>query len=540
MLDFLPSDKLIRLTACAALLHCAWPSGQALAQSSQLQSAQAQKFRIDSVRIEGNTLLPDSVLDPLIAKLPGEARSLSDLAHAAAAVQRAYREAGYGGVVAFVPEQQTAAGGFVIRVIEGKLATVRLSGNQHFEADNLRAGLPSLREGQTPRISEIDRDIQLSNENPAKKLQVTLLAGHNPGEVDAEVRIHDRKPVQFMLGADNTGSDLTGRSRVSVSLQHANLSGRDDVLAAQYQTSPEQADRVTVLGLSYRIPLYARASSLDLLFAYSDVSNVTVPTAAGPLAFSGKGGVFGLRHNWHFERVGEYDHRLGLGLDWRDYRNGCSFAALGSAGTAACGPAAVSATALPLVLSYTGQQQSWGINASLFANAGGSSQATFDAARPGAKRNFLKTRFSAFGSVPITDGFALHGRLDLQLSGDALLSGEKFGIGGASTVRGYAERELSGDYGHAFGLELRAPLVGEALRVQPHLFIDQGRVANHLAAPCGQGSDAACRLASAGVGIRFAAGRDVSASLEWGHALRDGISTEKHQGNAHFSMQILF
>lgn len=488
------------------------------------------EFQINSVQVDGNTLLPASMVDAAFAGLTGPGRTLRDLSQAAARLQRRYRDAGYGGVLAFVPPQQLDGGTVLIRVVEGRLAEVRIEGNQHFSSQNIRSGLPGLREGSTPRVPEVDRDIQLSNENPAKALKVTLLAGSRPGEIDAEVRVQDRDPLRYSLALDNTGGEQTGRYRLTAGLQHANISDRDDILNAQFQTSPGHSDQVKVLGLGYRLPRYSSATSLDLFYAHSDVDNGITQTLAGPLAFAGQGRVFGARGNLHLERIGAYDHRIGLGLDWRTYDNDCAFLDLGALGSAACGSAAVSTQVLPLILSYTGQAQSsrlaWGGNASLFANLGGSSSKTFDAARPGARRNFFKARLSGFGEVQLPYGLAFRGDLEAQFSPHALLSGEQFGIGGAGSVRGYLERELAGDQGHALRLELRGPaFTGAGLKLRPHLFVDQGRVVKRQGAACGAGGATACQISAAGAGLRMDIGPAATASFEWGRARQDAIQT---------------
>lgn len=539
-----PRRNRLLVTSCALLLLL---NPLAYAQpAAQVSPASApMAFRIDAVRVEGNTLLPAATLDSMLADLPGSSRTMSDLNEAAVRLQRAYRDAGFGGVVAFVPPQTLGDGSVLIRVVEGKLAKVSVKGNRHFSDSNVRAGLPSLRAGFTPVVPAVDRDIQLSNENPAKDLKVTLTAGAKPGEIDAEVLVQDKNPLRFSLGYNNSGNESTGRHRLAVGIEHANLSDRDDVISAQFQTSPGHFDQVKVYGLGYRLPVYARAATLDAFLAHSDVSNGITQTVIGPLAFAGKGTVLGVRGNLHFDRLGDYDHRLGLGLDWRDYDNDCSYLSLGSLGEAACGPAAVSSHVLPLILSYTGQvqgvQSAWGINASLFANLGGSEQSSFEAARPGAIKHFYKTRFSAFGQLQLPAGFALAGNLEAQYSPHALISGEQFGVGGAGSVRGYMDRELAGDYGHAIRAELLGPVFSkDELSLRPLLFVDHGRVAKRKGATCGAAGQASCRITGAGAGLRLSLSDRATASVEWARAQDDAIQTSSGDTRAHVAIQIVF
>jgi hypothetical protein len=106
-----------------ALLASYWTS--ALAQTAPAEAAPVERFVVKAVRVEGNTLLPETKLSAIGARLVGSERTLGDLRQGAALVQQAYRDAGYGGVVAYIPEQELAEGTVIIRVVEGKLARVR-------------------------------------------------------------------------------------------------------------------------------------------------------------------------------------------------------------------------------------------------------------------------------------------------------------------------------------------------------------------------------------------------------------------------------
>lgn len=495
------------------------------------------------VRVEGNTLLPEATLAALTAPLAGQTPDLPALNALAARIQAAYRDAGYGGVVAYVPPQESNDGVLVLRVVEGKLAAVRMSGNQHFSTANVRAGLPHLREGETPRVAAIDRDIQLTNSNPAKHANVSLLAGAKPGEIDADVVVSDESPLRYLIGYNNTGNGMTGRHRLSVGIEHANLFDRDHVATLQFQTSPSEPGRVRIYSGGYRIPLYAHAASFDAFVAHSSVNNGTTATTAGPLTFSGRGTIVGLRANRHLARIGEYDHQLTLGIDRRAYDDDC---ALGDFGAAGCGSAAVDVTTVPVSLAYTGQQsgaaQAYGFSASIATNAGGSAARTFEAARAGAKRRYVLSRFTAFYQQAITPRVSLQARAEVQASAHSLIAAEKFGIGGAASVRGYTERELSGDS----GLLLRIEAVGASidwdsgLRLRPYLFVDHGRVSNRGGLPC-RGVDAtSCHLTGAGFGARLTLPKRASATLDVARAMESGSTSAIGEVRAHAALNLAF
>jgi hemolysin activation/secretion protein len=474
----------------------------------------------------------------------GSERTLGDLRQGAALVQQAYRDAGYGGVVAYIPEQELAEGTVIIRVVEGKLARVRIVGNQRYDEANIRHSLPSLREGETPRVAAIDRDIQLANENPAKQVQVELTAGDKPTDIDANVALAEADPKRILLTLDNTGTPDTGLYRLSAGVQHANLWNRDHIGTLQYQTSPSEPSLVRIYSAGYRMPLYGYASTIDAYYAHSSVDNGTSVTPAGPLAFTGKGDFAGLHLNRYLPRRGEYDHRVTFGVDWRDYQNQCSLGTFGSAG---CGTAGASVTVLPISLAYTGQVQTpqtwWGASAAIGHNVDGSSQAAFDAARPGAKKEYDIFRLSAYAGHNLPAGFGVQARLSGQFSPDALIPGEQFGLGGAESVRGYFERELAGDYGFYVSLEgLGPPLVGrtdKSASVRPLVFFDYGHITNHKDTPCFR-TESSCTLSGVGFGLRLTLSRWLAGRLDVAYAIDDSTQTTAGTVRVHFALNAVF
>jgi hemolysin activation/secretion protein len=511
----------------------------------------APTVRVQRYEVTGNTLLPAEQIERALAVHVGE-RDLPGLRAAAQAVQALYREAGYGAVVAFVPEQTRADGVVTIRVIEGKVSKVEVVGATRFGEGNVRESLPSLVEGETPRVRRIDAQVQLANENPAKRTEVLLQPGANPGEVEARVQVEEQPPSRFTVGLDNTGNRQPGRLRANLGYQNANLFGRDQVLSLQAQVAPEKLDAVTVLSGNYRIPFYSAGMALDAYAAYSDVNGGSTPTAAGALQFAGKGRIAGLRLSTYLPRLGEIDQRLVLGLDHRDYDNDCSIAGLPPG---ACGPAGESVSVQPLAVEYIvqkGGRNAWGASIGLQHNlqigGGHAADSRFAAVRPGSAPHYTLLRLGLFSGLTLTDDWQLQTRLVGQATNDALVPGEQFGIGGAASVRGYDEREVTGDSGASASVELvgpnllglpspgGGPLRGGSLR--PVLFADVGWVRNRLGTPC-RVNETECSLAGVGAGLRYAAG-PLQAKLDVAYALRAGNRTDRHATRAHFSVSYSF
>jgi len=539
----------IRMALLAlGLLHLA------VAQPVQAQSpsptpppAAASEVQVEHFDIEGNTLLPIERIQQRIQPWLGQ-RTMGQLREAASAVQDLYRRAGYGGVVAFVPEQTVAGGRIRIRVVEGKLQQVEVIDNQHFSRENILASLPALQVGATPDVRRIDAQIQMANENPAKSLQLLLQPGREPGTVAAKLSVVEG-PVQRWSGRlDNTGGERTGRWRAALGWQHADLTGNDDVLSTEFQTSPGHWSEVRVLSLGYRVPFYAHSMALDGFAARSDVDGGTTQTAAGDLAFSGRGRVLGLRLSRYLERFGNIDQRLQLGLEQRDYLNDCSIAGLPPG---ACGGAGASVRLSPLSVGYTLQaagEYRVGLSASLAHNLGwggaNASADAFDRVRVGAKPGYTIGRFSATLAVPLLSFGTVEARGSVQYANRALVPGEAFGVGGAQSVRGYEERELNGDRGVRASLEYGSPNLlaalpgAEKIRLQAVAFADVGWVQQVGAEQCLAGRST-CRIGSLGFGLR-AGIPDSQIRLDVARAMAGGNPTRKGDWMLHLLMQQSF
>lgn len=512
---------------------------------------QSQSFSVKALKIEGNTLLPESKLMARIAHLIGEGRSLNDLVQGATAIQQAYRKAGYGGVVAFVPEQKLENGDVIIQVVEGKIDKVQISGNDERDEINILRSLPHLKQGETPVVKNIDRNIQMANENPTKKIRVALVAGARPGAIDADAKVTDERPLRLLFGVDSAGTPGTGNFRTNVGIQHTNLWNRDHIGTFQFQTSPTEPSRAQIYSVGYRIPFYNQFSAIDAFYAHSNVESLTsaAPLGVGPFGFTGKGDIAGFRAHRFLPRVGEYDHRVTFGWDWRHFNNNCAFQ--GNTGSAACDRLAADVTITPVSLGYVGQKDgpifSWGINTNISGNFGGSSQAIFNTARLDADKHYAVWRFFGFTNVNLPAGFGISTRVLAQYSPHALVPGEQFGIGGGGSamggfisVRGYREREIVGDYGASFNIEGLGPdfakiVNSESLSLRPLGFFDFGWAGNNHQAPCdAQGSS--CEIAGVGGGIRFAIGKKFSGRLDFGHALMDGNQKAAGTSRGHLAI----
>ncbi len=535
--------------AVMAVLLVAHPAHAQANQAAQ-ETAAAPRIRVDSFRISGNTLLPEVVLQNALAPFKGE-RTLAELKAAAAAVQAVYAEQGYGGVIAYVPPQQGEPGVATIEVLEGRIAHVTVVGNTRDSTAQVRRSLPKLQEGQTPRPAQLDAQVAQANQNGVRQLAVTLEPGAARGEIDARIGVTEVPTSRWSVGLDNTGTEQTGRSRANLGGQFGNLTGLDDLFSLQAQFAPEHLSRVAVLSAGWRFPIYSAGLTLDLMAAYSNVDGGTTGTVAGPLQFSGKGEVLGVKLGGALPRLGEFTQRLTAGVDHRVFLNDCSITGLPAG---ACGSSGASVAVTPMQLTYELQAPGQGdrpalalsVSAVANLNPGGphGAPADFQAVRPGADPDYQLVRVNGMAQFALPADWQVSLRGSGQGTGSGLVPGEQFGLGGANAVRGYEEREVTGDQGVFGSVELIGPNLAKSFasarldQLRLLAFFDGGRAWNKLGTAC-LGTQTRCTLASAGFGARLQAG-GWQLKLDLAEALKDGTLTHQHDAFLHFQLSYEF
>jgi hemolysin activation/secretion protein len=481
--------------------------------SPQALAAETVHFDIIRFEVSGNFLLDTNALAALVAPYSGTSRVYGDIQKALEAVEGAYRERGYGAVQVTVPEQELTQGVVRLDVTEAKVGKIIVTGNLHFDEDNILASLPGLKLGETPNARRLSESVQLANESPAKKIDVILGIGEKDGDLEARVEVKDEKPWAVFLSSDNTGTRDTGNDRTGVTLQYANLGNRDQAATIAYTSSVDRPQSTKVYSLSYRLPIYAWGDSVDLIVGQSDVAAATSDTVAGPLQFSGSGMVYALRYNLMLPRRGEYSHRVVLGVDQREYDNTCALD-----GQAVCGSGGADVTVRPLSLAYAGQLDSPGSSSSVSLSVAGnltggpnSRAADFSASRVDAGPHYAVFRGGLSHSQSVGNDWQVRGAISLQYSNDALVSGEQLGLVGSTAVRGFQERVVTADKGYFGTVEIYtpdlAPLFGNSGNLRLLGFYDFAHGSYNKTAP---GIYANEGVSSLGVGLRYALGRSVS------------------------------
>lgn len=523
-----------RLLAATVAVACACP---ALAQEG------VGRFDISGFRVEGNSLLDPAAVELLLAPFAGRGRDFGDVQMALEALEAEYRRRGYHVVQVVLPEQELNNGVVRLSVVETRIGRVRVEGNSEFDEANIRASVPGLQERRSPNLADVSSSLRLANENPAKKTSLQLQSGGKDDEIDAVLKVADEKPWRIGAAVDNAGNRATGEAQLTVQYQHANLGGRDHVMSLQYTTAIENPSDVSVYGVGYHIPLYAMGDSIDLFASYSDVNSGSVLAGIFNLNVAGKGTVAGVRYNQVLPRTGDYEARLSYGIDHKAFENNVRLSAAPGA------QLGNDITVHPLSIAYSGlwaaggNELSFGISALRNIPGGDKGHsADFELARRGADKHYRIFRYNASYARALPADWQLRLSLSGQETGDALIPGEQFGAGGATSVRGFAERDQSNDTGRLFNAEIYTPnlcgsVQGVAAQCRALAFFDTASLGRNKTQPGDPRNDS---IGSVGLGFRLALGKTLAMHLDYGHVVDGGAGKSDGDNRVHVKLAVSY
>lgn len=476
-------------------------------------SGATTRFTISGFELTGDIPLSSEDTTRVLAPFIGPDGTLLTLQKATAALEAELKAKGFALHRVSLPPQEVGAK-VTLNIVKFVIGKVTVTGLSRYSEANIRASVPELREGEAPNFGKLAIQTAIANQNPGKQLQVSLGESAEADKINAKLAVVESRPWNFSAGLSNTGSDATGNDRLSLVGGHSNVFDLDHQFAGAYTTSLERASDVKQLGLNYRIPLYRPGGVLGFSYTKSDVVG-----SFGTFNSTGAGQTFGVNYNHYLAPAGGRRSYLSIGLEEKQFDagkiNGATVFGQLDRGSR------------PLTLGYTARVESdaavWGYSTEVAANLPGNAGNDLAAYRSEdvriSKVNWIALRGSANYLSILPSGWWWGVRGQFQYSPDALIAGEQFGLGGASSVRGTGERVISGDSGLLSSLEVTTPELQPGLRLLG--FLDAGWLSNHnsVVNPNKPASD---QLVSAGLGLRYTSG-SYGFSAEWGRVLTGSV-----------------
>jgi hemolysin activation/secretion protein len=492
-----------------------------------------QTFDINEFRVLGNTVLPTIKVEQVVYPFLGPNKTIHTVEQARDALVAAYKEGGFGTAQVDIPEQTVDEGIVRLKVTEGHIEKVRISGAKYYSERRIMSELPSLKPGAVPQLPEFQAQLaRLASESRDRQITPVLKAGSEPGTVAIDLNVKDDLPVHASLQADNRYTADTAHVRLTGNVSYDNLFQRNESISLQYQTAPAAPSEVKLWALTYlgRTDIPALTWSA---YAIRSDSNVA---ALGTLNVIGNGRMFGGRLVRAIDAGPAAVQSFTFGVDYKDF------------GQTVVLPGDVNAASPIHYILWSGQYafnhfgerfqsiSSVAVNFG-FSGVGGDDE-EFQFKRSGATASFTYLRASTNLTWRLWRGISFVSKFSAQYSAEPLVNNEQFSLGGVDTVRGYLETEELVDSGVAGQFELHAPTwtIGP-VQAAFYGFYDRGigMVQQPLGSQIVLGT-VRTDLYSLGAGLRLTERHGFSGTFEWADPRVDGSRTIHGRGRGLFSI----
>ena len=230
-------------TNIPALLSTLRPTGTVTNAATEVYTTNAPPkptFKVDRYEVNGNTLLTPLELEGILTNFVGPKISVEQVVPAQKTLNLAYRRKGYVTVSTTLPPQKITNGVVQLKVIEGRLAEITVTGNRYFSSNNVMRALPSLRTNEMLQVQWFNPELDRANRNSDRQVYPEIIPGPEPGTSALMLKVKDRIPLHGRLEVNNQSTPGTPDMRVNTSVQYNNLWQYEHSLGAQYSFSPER------------------------------------------------------------------------------------------------------------------------------------------------------------------------------------------------------------------------------------------------------------------------------------------------------------
>lgn len=445
------------------------------------------------------------------------------------------KEQGRPVVDAYVPVQNVSNHAVQIVVITGEIDEIRVEGNKGFSENSYLKEL-YVQQGDEIDSEQLTEDLIWLNRDPFRSVKVAFERGRKTGKTNLVLVVEDEAPYRFFGGFENTGNDLTEMGRVFTGAQWGNAWGLRHRLSYQFTANPDFS-RVQSHSASYIVPLPWRH---DLVlfggYGWSDAE------LASGFNIAGRSYQGGMRYQIPLKDIDTYTHTFSLGADYKRTNNNIDFS--GTTITDAY------AEVIQGVAQYEARRpDAWGIT-DLDLQAvwspgnlsGRNNDQSLQTIRAHTQAQYAFTRMHAERNTYLPLGLRQRTAFSFQWASDNLMPSEQIGVGGMNSVRGFEERETSGDRGYVLQAELYTPTVTASNvfkdtdywgDLQGLVFYDMGRAVKQK--PTNTEKHARV-FSSAGVGARFRYQNYLTLNADVGVQLKEKEFNAERSQRAHIYM----
>lgn len=473
------------------------------------------QVQVKAFAFSGNTVLSQEQLQAIAQPHLKPMMTLAEIQDIAELITQRLRADGYLVASAVVPAQKVKDGVVRIDILEGKLESLRIIGNQRYAEERLQSYLAPVQQEAALTDRALERSLLLLNELPGVTARGTLAPGKQYGTSELDVEITEKR-YRAAVGLNNYGSPELGRARADLSFEafnplgygdHASLrliESNNDLLrlgrfAYDFPIAPAWRAALAVARVDYRVA--GAFTALDL-----KGNSLTRDASVGYAWVRSRGA--SLTWNLGVRDVRTDQSSLGQSLGGNDVRLGYTS-----------------------LVGYT----TWGggLTSGVLVLAGNGRNEPAPGTPGNAVR--LKTDIDATHTRPLPWELEISQRVALTLSPATLPDTEKFSLGGPDSVRAFPIAQLRGDEGLLSVSELRRRFQVAGVPGYAGVFFDYGAMRlRQPMLPAQRDSLSGAGLTAAVMNQRF------RVKVDYAHAFGSDVPADGRRSRVWASLTLFF
>lgn len=449
------------------------------------------KFRLVKINYVGSTIFSKEELDSFHKDLIGKTLTIEDIRKVAAAIEARYHRAGFFLTRVFLPPQQVKNSEFQIQIIEGYIDSVSVEGATEGLARRLSTALEPLTRRRPAELAALEDALLRLNDMPGLSISGLLRASRQFGASQLIIQVQPRE-VGAQLSLANMGSLAIGPWIAQLGLQAYGIGPSPDELLGQFSWTPGSPEMKTI-GFRYSVALgtQGRQWSLGLSHALVHPGGQFLP-----LKLKSESSTVSSKFRYPIHRTLAASSYIEWGLNLQQSQS------------ATQGERLVRDQLITQFLGLSGLAQTRSLGqfaGSLQISHGYAAKSPLPSLLD-ADKQLLRMNISASHRIGVLPNTFLTSSIQGQHARQALLSGERFALGGI-TLRGYDPSTLVGDRGYRLSTELAYEFPGSVFGLTTanskstlYSFFDYGSVENLSRLNAGKSVQ---QRASTGFGFRW-------------------------------------
>ncbi len=188
--------------------------------------------------VNGNTVLqPDNF--GMLTNYTGTNVDFPRLREGLVQLQTRYRDLGYPTISVTLPPQKLTNGVVQVKVVEGRLSKIDITGNHYYSDNNVRRALPSLTTNILLNTNWFQPELDQANANRDRQIYPVIGPGPDPGTTELTLKVKDQLPLHGRVEINDKSQPGTPLLRLDTALQYDNLWQYENQIGFDYNFSPQ-------------------------------------------------------------------------------------------------------------------------------------------------------------------------------------------------------------------------------------------------------------------------------------------------------------